>query len=89
MGTKESQGESLMDVFRDEYATGDSKMSQPIPGAFHDLATNSQMRAVCFHERAARAYEQLAKNPTVSKKERERCRENARQAREMADKVGA
>jgi len=64
-------------------------MNTPIPGAFHDLATNGQMRAVCFHERAARAYEQLAKDPTVSKKERERCRENAKQAREMADKVAA
>ena len=59
-----------------------------IPGAFHDLATNSQMQAVCFHERAARAYEQLAKDPTVPKKERERCMENAQQARALADKVG-
>ena len=64
------------------------RMSKPIPGAFHDLATNGQMRAVCFHERAARAYDRLAKDPTVSKKERARCRENAKQAREMADKVG-
>ena len=64
-------------------------MNTPIPGAFHDLATNGQMRAICFHERAARAYDMLAKDPTVSAKERERCRENAKQAREMADKVGA
>ena len=64
-------------------------MNKPISGAFHDLATNGQMRAICFHERAARAYDMLAKDPTVSKKERARCRENAKQAREMADKVGA
>jgi hypothetical protein len=63
-------------------------MNNPIPGAFHDLATNSQMKAVCFHERAARAYEKLAKDPTLPKKERARCRENARQARAMADAVG-
>ena len=67
----------------------DEPRPRPIPGAFHGLATNGQMRMVCFHERAARAYEQLAKDPTVSKKERARCRENAKQAREMADKVGA
>jgi hypothetical protein len=63
-------------------------MSKVIPGSFHDLATNSQMRAVCFHERAARAYDRLAKDTTLSKKERTRCRENAKQARAMADKVG-
>ena len=63
-------------------------MSKPIPGSFHDLATNGPMRAICFHERAARAYDRLAKDPTVSKKEQARCRENAKQARAMADRVG-
>ena len=44
-------------------------------------------QAVSFHERAARAYEKLANDPTVPKKQRERCRENAKQARAMVDKA--
>ena len=48
------------------------------------MTTEQAHGMLLFHQRAAQAYRQIAAEPKTSKKDRQRCLENERQALAMA-----